>query len=289
MLDELDYMEYQNNALAQLAYLSSNPLILAEIDYFERANDCLVQAAYPTNGHHAFTFVATAELDTAFKKWCSASLLLDGNSDYIWTPDSPDWDICSDASDWTIDCWVKLDDSTRPDETIITQYEDANNWWEIGHDGAGNNGLRFIVFSDTIPGLMINTGHGAGLLGWIPDANWHHVALCKVGTKYACYLDGIQVNYTDDADTDTFAGGLYIGTRTTVSQFLDGHIDEKRMIHSNIFGAAPVIGLTDTITPPVSAHARDNDTVLLLHCDGADGALRREDFEPLRPAVASGA
>lgn len=58
----------------------------------------------------------TAQLDTAQKKLGTASLLLDGNSDYISTPDHADFDVGS--GDFTIDFWVRFNAIPGQQETI---------------------------------------------------------------------------------------------------------------------------------------------------------------------------
>ena len=52
-----------------------------------------------------WTPAGTAQIDTAQYKWTS-SLLLDGNSDYISTPDHDDFNVGS--GDFTIDFWVRF-------------------------------------------------------------------------------------------------------------------------------------------------------------------------------------
>ncbi len=59
---------------------------------------------------HAITFVGTAQLDTAEKKFGTSSLLVDGDSDCLKIADSPLWDICDNiVDDWTVDFFVKHD------------------------------------------------------------------------------------------------------------------------------------------------------------------------------------
>lgn len=214
---------------------------------------------------HTITFEGTAQLDTAEKKWGTASLLLDGNSDYLTIPNSVDWDI---STNFTIDFFVKHVDHAG-DEYYISQYEDANNSWGFRHDH--DEGLTFFLFS--VGGYIVFLQGGE-----ITDTAWHHAAVCKVGNEYGLYLDGTQTAHTSDADIDTYTGSLFIGEYGGGGDYyLNGHMDEKRIQHSNVFGAAPVVGLTDTIDVPTEAHTPDADTVLLLHLDGADEAQATVD------------
>jgi len=203
-------------------------------------------AIVDSTGRHSLTCAADAQLDTAQKKWGTASLLLDGTGDYLTSDDHADWDICGSNSDnWTIDLWIKLAVHTGS-ERIISQSEDNDNLWQMWHEHG--YGLRFAMRSGGVQ--AIDTLYGPEII----DTDWHHIALCKVGSKYAIYKDGVQGNYTDDADVDTFAAALRIGTDYGPNYFFNGWMDELRIDHSNLFSAAPNVGLTDTITVPTGPY-----------------------------------
>ena len=173
------------------------------------------------------TFVGTAQLDTAAKKWGTASLLFDGNSDYLQIPDNVDFDVVGNPdSNRTIELQVKHADHVGT-ETYITQWEDANNYWLLQH--VHGSGLRFIVVSS---GVTIIT---TGFAGEITDTTtFHHIAVCKKGNKYGLYKDGIQIAYAQDSSTDTFAGDVYIGATGAPGDYYQGNIDEVRTINSNV-------------------------------------------------------
>ena len=251
-----------------------------ELDYMEYADDPAAQAAYDTNGHHAVTFNVTAQLDTAQKKFGAASLLLDGDSDYLSIGDSVDWDIIGSATDdWTIDFFVKHTDHAGSEYYTGQNEDDSNGWW-INH--LHGSGLRFAA--TTGGSVVINTGYG----GEISDTNWHHVAMCKVGSDYGMYLDGAQVSHTNDSTTDTYAVGLTIGDyRAGAGALYSGHIDEFRIQHSNVFGAAPNSTPDDTITAPTAPNQIDTNTKLLLHFDGDDAVTATKDWSRLEPVSES--
>jgi len=196
-----------------------------------------------SGNYHIPTFHGTMQLDTANKKWGTASYKFDGDSDYMSFSDSADWDICdSNSDDWTIDFWVKHTDHAGTE--IYIQQGDGTSFWQFNH--ADGSGIRFrLRDSDDI----INTGYG----GEITDTNWHHIALCKVGNEYAIYKDGNQVNYVQDNSTLTIADELFIGGIPGYYYF-NGYMDEIRIQHSNIFNASPSTGNTDTITVPTQAY-----------------------------------
>jgi hypothetical protein len=213
---------------------------------------------------HNITYNGNAKLDGT-RVFGPGSSYFNGSSAYLSIADHVDWDLCASSTDyWTIDFWVKHTDHAGV-EYYITQYEGAGNYWDLYH--VHGSGIKFDLTSAS--SLVINTGYG----GEITDTDWHHIALCKVADKYAIYKDGTQVNYVQDSSTDNLTGTLQIGRRGTVEYYLDGYMDEIRIIHDtsasngNPFGAAPVVGLTDTITVPTAAHTSNAYTKLLLHFD----------------------
>ena len=199
-----------------------------------------------TGRHPTITFHGTAQIDTAVKKFGTGSLLVDGDSDCLSIPNSEDWNICAVASEnWTIDFWVKFTDHVG-DETLVGQYQDADNLWKIQH--LHGSGIRFLV--KHLGAFPLLSGWGAE----IEDSLWHHVALCRVANEYGLYIDGEQVVYHLDSDLATFAGSLYISAQGNPSYYFDGSIDELRIDKSNHFGAAPNVGLTDTIVVPTDEY-----------------------------------
>jgi hypothetical protein len=87
--------------------------------------------------------------------------------------------------------------------------------------------------------------------------------MCKVADEYAIYKDGNQVTYIQDTSTGTIAGDLYIAARGSGANYFDGYLDEIRIDHSNIFGASPNTGKTDTITIPTAEYPYYNDMTLI--------------------------
>lgn len=191
--------------------------------------------------------------DAGTKKWGSHGGVFNGTTAYLTAPDSDDWDICGSALDnWTIDFWVKHDDHAGTEYYICQNEADNQNKWYIFH--LHGSGLSFQMQSGGVTELT--TGFGEE----ITDTDWHHIALCKVGSEYAIYKDGTQVNYVDDSSTDIFAGLLYIGDRGTGDRYFDGYMDEIRISHYNIFNANPVVGLTNTITIPTAESSSQGST-----------------------------
>ena len=199
----------------------------------------------PSN-HGNANVVGTAQVDTAIKKFGTGSLLVDGDSDYLYYCDSNDWDIIGSNSDnWTIDFWI-YPHSTSGTHFLIGQYEDANNSWNIR-------------LGDAELDWYFERSGGDLTTGWsgpVFSANqWQHVAFIKVGNKYACYYNGLQKSYATWDTIDTLNGNLNIGIRG--STYFDGQFDEIRIQHSNYFNASPNVGKTDSFTIPTEEYSYD--------------------------------
>jgi len=186
---------------------------------------------------------------TAWKKWGTASGLFTGASGYLSYTDNSAWDIIGSNSDnQSIDMWVKWSATPLGYQYFIGQHEATwENQWCFGV--TNSQALIFNAYKD-----------GAGILNFqsaahlITDTDPHWVALCKVGNKYGIYLEGTQVAYREDDSTDTLSALLTIGQKGGGEGFL-GYIDELRWQKSNLIGAAPNEGLTDTIKVPTSPYS----------------------------------
>lgn len=201
------------------------------------------------------TTVGTAELDTAQKYFGTASILLDGDSDYCTVPDNANWDVAGDdAEDYTIEFWVKHADHVGQEDYISQTQVGGAEYWKLFHkDGLG---LRFLVVSDGI--TNINTGYG----GEITDTNWHHVALVKKDARYTVYKDGASVAYVDSSEEVTFAEVLSIGAQSpNLNYILDGQIDEVRI-------SKGIARWTENFSLPIAAYDLGGDAAAWVTTTG---------------------
>ena len=218
------------------------------------ANDHNIFSSSFTLPDYTTTYVGSAALDTNIKKFGAASLFLDGDDDYITIADSDNWDLAgSNTDNWTIDFWTKLN-TVAVDQTFLCQWQNGQNFYQFKYHPS--IGVTFLAYKDNQ--LIIHSYTNETL-----DTEWHHIALIKKANEYSIYVDGLQKTNTRDDDTGVFAGPLQIGTRGGGDD-LDGHIDELRIHHSNIFNANPNSGYTDKITLPIGPHLFDEDTKLFL-------------------------
>jgi len=205
-----------------------------------------------SNNNHLSHFHGTAQLDTSTSMFSSsASLLLDGNSDYLTVPSSTDFAVmASSTTDWTISMFVKHV-TTSGSQIYLQYYLNSGSRWAFWHDGGSGNGLRFFSASPTM-----DTGY-SGNDGRIIDTNWHHVSMIKSGTNFGLYLDGTQVVYVSDSDTGSHTGAtLYIGQKGDNNAWMNGRVDEVFIKQGNYFGVIPNAG-GSSFTVPTRAFKKD--------------------------------
>jgi len=224
---ELDYMEYATDAAAQAAYVSS------DVDFIDTDTKLVIHFNgadgstddYTAETGQTVTTVATAQLDTAEKKFGTASLLLDGNSDYCTVPDHADWHY--GAGNFTIDFWVRFNNKTGQ-QCFVTQ---------------SDHPAYIICRKETTDKLSIYVtdaaGAGVGIytttsVPTIANNTWYHLAFVRSGTSAYIFLDGASLTLTTTTafaanSVPDIAAVLSIGLLLTTSQYLNGWIDEVRI------------------------------------------------------------
>lgn len=192
-----------------------------------------------SRSHHTVTANGDAQLDTAQKKFGSASLLLGGDSDYLSVPDHADWNMGSDP--FTIDFWIRF--KTLGTQYIFAQYEDDDNGIYLWIQQDIPNYKLYFAIEESAATIVSFNKAWAG----VAIDTWYHVALIRGwggnANDWAITIDGTQIG-TTETDSDTWpdlAGIFYIGW--TNSLCLDGWIDEFRV-------SKGVARWTANFTPP---------------------------------------
>jgi len=187
---------------------------------------------------HTVTANGNAQLDTAEKKFGTASGLFSAFTDYLSIPDSADWDL--ESEDFTIDCWVRINNSS-PETTICGRVTSSGSYFYLSWEGGS---LRFrdypgsIDFSRTI---TETTG------------TWFHLAVVRNGNDFMMFKDGVQqgTTYTNSASFLDRSVPLEIGRMSqNGSYYLDGHIDEFRW-------SKGIARWTSNFTPPTEEYSGD--------------------------------
>lgn len=191
---------------------------------------------YTERSSNAFdaTFVGDAQLDTAFPKFGTAALLLDGAGDYMEYADDPAFALGS--ADFTIEGWVRFTSlpAVGDEMTMVSQ-------WSIGtgsdqafaisliQDG-GDYRIRFEA-EDTV-GVFEQGG-----LGGAPALDtYFHFAAQRSGDTLSIWFDGtlefeagsIFSGAIQDS-TETVKLGVYDPAGGGNAAFLDGHLDDVRI------------------------------------------------------------
>jgi len=184
------------------------------------------------------TAVGDAQLDTAQKKFGTASILFDGTGDYVTVSDSDDWYF--DTGDFTLDFQVRFN-STSGTQIFICQTAAGNPYW------------RLATTSNIITFTMEN---GATVIShaksWTHSTNtWYHVALVRYNGVFTTYIDGVSLGSTTDSTSiPNISAALLIGADTANSQYLNGWMDEIRI-------SKGIARYTANFTPPTAAYSAD--------------------------------
>jgi hypothetical protein len=169
------------------------------LQYFDGADE---STTFTDQAGKTFTARGNAQLDTAQRRFGTASLLLDGTGDYEDTPDNADFTISGDMS---ILAHVRFSAVTT-------------NMGICGQATDGNNGWRLLFRNDlSTIGIQIYSG-GSTIVNisgsWSPSTNtWYKITMTRIGNDWS-----IWVNETLPASgTDTSGFGDYTGVFQTGS------------------------------------------------------------------------
>ena len=168
---------------------------------------------------HTVAANGDAQIDTAQSKFGGASGLFDGTGDYLSIPDSADWDFGS--GDFTIDFWIRFN-AFNPDLDMFLDHTDGSGGWQFYYyDTSHELRLYCSAFSDNYVTASFNP----------TTATWYHIALVKTGTVYKIFIDGTQAASDDKGvHMPSVDNTLYIASDNGTSRFVDGWIDEVRIV-----------------------------------------------------------
>lgn len=227
--------------------LSTQELILN----FEDA-DASTSTTDESSNAHTVTFNGTAETDTAEAKFGNSSLKMTGGTNRGVDLPNTVGDYMG-STDFTMHWNFKFSSATGAQHFL--RKDGGADSSILRHTSGQGFDVDFVDSSSTK--ISINN------VGEITDtASFHHVALIKVGSDVGLYVDGAQVGYDTDAGSYTTVATCQIGDNSGAGAF-NGWFDGIEFDDSNIFGAAPVVGLSDTITVPTSAPTQTRNNLTL--------------------------
>ena len=208
--------------------------------------------------------LGNAQIDTAQSKFGGSSALFDGTNDYLTTSLT-----YSQADDFTIEGWVRF--NALPSTIHMFASDDDSSSQYVGVQnssgtylliGAVNEGGANFYRNMTIPSTP-STGV------------WYHWAMVKSGSTLEFFWDGTLLT-TQHSVAGTMTSGKgwdsvgRIGRWAGVADYTpNGWLDEVRFSSTARY--------TSGFTPSTTPFVNDDDTKLLLHCDGTDASTRFDD------------
>ena len=232
--------------------------------HFEDAN-AATSTSDDSFGRRAVSFAGTAQISTAQKKFGTASLLLDGNSDYISLANASDLDF--GTSPFTMECWFYYNAATAPEYATIFDRGDGS--------GGGTSPYWLAIKDDSGTYRLVGTADAAGgganglfenyAAATISDNTWYHIAFVRDGNNFYTYLNGTTVWALTGSSASAMADNnepIYIGARgqSGTGAYWGGHIDEFRLTVGTCRYAG---GITFTpSTDGLPGETRFNQTVI---------------------------
>lgn len=171
----------------------------------------------------------TTSLQTAQKKFGTASLYRNGASGSVNFPITADHNLDSDVTpEWTVEAWVNPAATQTVSEACI---------FSIGYAGAANQSYNRVVMT-IVNGQVLwrnNTGSGAYNLngGTLTPNVWSHVAVSRdVDGMLRMFVNGVLIQSRANSTTRTLLGpgGVNIGGSLGFNTVdFSGYIDEVRV------------------------------------------------------------
>jgi hypothetical protein len=199
-------------------------------------------ATFTDESGKTWTPAGDAQLDTAQKKFGTASGLFDGTADCINTPHHADFNFAD--ADFTIDFWVRSTQTTQYATLVCkTPASFSTGMWSLmtSHTSAGDVAFFANEYSTLSPllltaGSLFNTG------------DWVHVALVRYGNDWALYVGGVSSATRTTATTiSDLSAAIYVGADEQYGRNFNGHIDELRI-------SKGIARWTANFTPPTTEY-----------------------------------
>jgi hypothetical protein len=201
------------------------------------------------------TVFGEARLDTAIRRFGSASLQLDGTGDYISYAADNDFNYGTD--DFTIELFF---------------YRTSAGGTQLLYDqrtSASSITPTIFIGGTTVNTLNYFVGGVARIIGVdaVPLLNtWYHVAVSRSGTTTRMFVNGVQVGSSYSDTNDYILSPVYIGASYVGLGSFPGFIDEVRVSNG-------VSRYNSGFATPAAQFLSDSNTVLLLHFNGDDSSV----------------
>jgi hypothetical protein len=187
------------------------------------------------------TFVGNAQLDTAEKKFNTASLLLDGTGDYVTVPHSADWYL---PGEFTIELWARPQLAAGATKGLLGHMGSTGQFsWMLAYTYSTASAKWFRA--DWYP-----NGNSTGAVSIVQGSSnldqgvFHHVALARDASNVMrLFVGGALAGSATEAGTFDSTNVLHIGYNQTTTAAFQGWIDSIRITKG-------VCRYTSAFTPP---------------------------------------
>jgi len=168
---------------------------------------------------HTITAVANAQVDTAYSRMGTGSVMFDGTGDGLSLDDHADWNLGTGA--FTIHMHTRFGAIGGVTRTLFSQYVDVNNYVQLSYSGTGFN------FYIKASGAFLLSMYAPAT---ITEGQWYHVAVIRgwggVASSFAITLEGRSIKTaTADITSPDLAAVMQIGLVAAANSMI-GHIDE---------------------------------------------------------------
>jgi hypothetical protein len=182
------------------------------------------------------TAVGNAQISTAQSKFGGASMLFDGNGDYLQASYNSSYDF--GTGDFTVELWIyRAGNSTggvgSDYEALIGSNASGNSKWTIYLRRSTKN---IAWFGDD--GTLRETSGAT-----ISDSAWYHVAWCRSGSTLRGFIDGTQRYSATATGSYTTGSEMRIAYDLDANRQFYGYIDDLRITKG-------VARYTANFTPP---------------------------------------
>lgn len=229
------------------------------------------------------TFFNTSQIDTAQKKFGSASIYFPATTDYVQIgSDASFWKFLHDGTtNYTVDFWFRPGSVSGSQRIMGTYFTDGS---QIGFRiwANGSSVIAYIADGDISRPMSLSASSVLSV------GTWTHIAVV-VGPKMlraGLFIDGVQRSTA--AMTNTFSssdptGGMFLGRGS--SAINNGHIDDFR-ITKGIRYTGDFVAPTEAAAQQAPGDYGDeywNDVELFLPFEGIDGATNAWAFYEISP------
>lgn len=199
--------------------------------------------------------IGNAQIDNAQSKFGGTSLLTDGTDDCLL---AKGFDL---TGNWTFEGWYRI--SSAVTETVLFRLHDSSDTFQANY-GILNNNIYTYQGGTTSGTTNLTTGV------------WRHLAFVRNGNTVYLYVNGTQ-EASRAFSLNLSNAILRFSGIGSGSYSLNGHSDEIRVSNTARY--------TSNFTPSTTQFVNDENTLLLLHCDGTDGSTYFEDDNGVRAKI----